>query len=345
MNATFVSQKNETETSTPTNTALRFAPHYQRRIWGGRRLETLMHRLLPDDISGYGESWEICDRPGCQSRVIEGEHTGRTLAELWQNNRLEVFGAALARHPSPRYPLLMKILDAEDDLSVQVHPPANLAAMFGGEPKTEVWYVAAAEPGSRIYAGVRKGVDEDSFADAVDEGRCAELLHSVEVQTGQSMFVPSGRVHALGAGLVVFEVQQNSDTTFRIHDWGRTDAQGKPRELDIDVALECMNFHDAEPMPQPPVDNGVIAACPHFEVLCRSSKPGEIRQLGEAGEHLVVIMVRGRAEMAGLESCPGDFLMIPACLSAEERQVVNKGAYAVKWLEVRIPSPSEPMVL
>jgi len=345
MNATFVSQEIEIKTFTPTNTALRFAPHYQRRIWGGRRLETHMHRLLPDDFSGYGESWEICDRPGCQSRVIEGAHAGRTLAELWQSSRLKVFGTALARHPSPRYPLLMKILDAEDDLSVQVHPPINLAAMFGGEPKTKVWYVAAAEPGSRIYAGLRKGVDEDSFATAVDEGRCADMLHSVEVQSGQSMFVPSGRLHALGAGLMVIEVQQNSDTTFHIHDWGRTDAQGKPSELDIDVALECMNFHDAEPMPQPSVENGVITACPHFEVLCHSARPNEIRQLGEVGEHLVTIMIRGRAEMAGLNACPGDFLMIPACLTAEERQVRNNGTASVQWLEVRIPSAAKPMVL
>lgn len=343
MNATFTSDERESRNCTPSRTALQFAPHYQRRIWGGRRLETLMHRLLPDAISDFGESWEICDRPECQSRVIEGEYAGKTLAELWQNHRREVFGAAMALHPSSRYPLLMKILDAEDDLSVQVHPPANLAALFGGEPKTEVWYVAAADPGSRIYAGVRKGVDEDTFADAVDEGRCAELLHSFEAECGQSMFVPSGRVHALGAGLLVFEVQQNSDTTFRIHDWGRTDAQGKPRELDIDVALECMNFDDAEPMPQIPVENGVIATCPHFEVLCRSSRADESRQLGEAGEHLVVIMVHGRAEMAGLDACPGDFFMIPAYLDANERQIRGKGPNSLKWLEVRIPRASEPM--
>ncbi len=345
MTSTFATQERETLNSTAQHTALRFAPHYQRRIWGGRRLETHMHRLLPDDTSDFGESWEICDRTECQSRVIEGEYAGLTLGELWQHHRRDVFGAALAHHPAPRYPLLMKILDAEDDLSVQVHPPATLAAMFGGEPKTEVWYVAEADPGSRIYAGVRRGVDENTFADAVDAGSCAELLHSVEVRRGDSMFVPSGRVHAIGAGLMIFEIQQNSDTTYRVFDWNRTDAQGKQRELDIDVALECIDFRDAEPMPRPPVENGIIANCPFFEVITRSAQAGDVRQLGEAGEHLVVILVHGSADMAGIKAHPGDFLMIPASLGEQERQIRSRDIHSVKWLEVRIPSPIEPVAL
>jgi mannose-6-phosphate isomerase len=319
-------------------TALRFEPRYQPRLWGGRRLETLMHRRLPDATTAYGESWEICDRTDCESRVVEGDYAGLTLHDLWRNHRREVFGPALMAHPSRRYPLLMKILDACEDLSVQVHPPPKLAVLFGGEPKTEVWYVAATEPGSKVYAGLKKGVTEDAFVEAAEKGTCAEMLHSIQMQQGESMFVPSGRVHALGAGMIVFEIQQNSDTTYRVFDWNRVDADGKARELHLDVGLDCIDYRDIEPEPRPAFDNGVIAKCPFFEVLVRTAQINETRQLGEYGEHLVIVLVRGHAEMAGLDARPGDFLMIPASLDDTERLVRPKGVYQVKWLEIRIPT-------
>lgn len=341
MSATAVIEESKTSSRTRIRkrAALRFTPHYQPRIWGGNKLRTQLHRELPQSSEPIGESWEISDRPECQSSVVEGEFAGLTINELWNEHRQEIFGRKLARHPSSRYPLLMKVLDAGQDLSVQVHPPEGLAALLGGEPKTEVWYVASAEPGSRIYAGVRQGVDMDRFADAVDQGRCEELLHSFEAEADTSLLLPSGRVHALGAGLLVFEIQQNSDTTYRVFDWNRTDSNGVPRELHIDVALECIDFRDAEPMPRVQVDNGIIAKCPHFEVYARSANAGETWQLGEPGEHLVMVLVRGRAEAAGLNARPGDFLMIPAHLDRHERQVIAFGAQPAKWLEVRIPNP------
>src|SRR5208282_2442170 len=131
---------------------------------------------------------------------------------------------------SRRFPLLVKILDAQEKLSLQVHPPAPLAAKLGGEPKTEMWYIAAAKPGAELYAGLKRGVTRRQFEQAIRDATVAECFHRLQVRAGDALFLPSGRVHALGAGLVVFEIQQNSDTTYRVFDWDRVGLDGKPRE-------------------------------------------------------------------------------------------------------------------
>ena len=212
-------------------------PVYRRYIWGGRRFATALGRDLPpgDD---YAESWELVDRGADQSVVAAGPLTGTTLGTLVRERAAELLGR---RPPPPAFPLLFKFLDACRDLSVQVHPDDARAARltppdFG---KTEAWYVVAAEPGSRIYAGLAAGMDARDFAAAVRAGRCGELLHAFEPRPGDCIFIPAGTVHAIGAGLLVAEIQQSSDVTYRLYDWGRTGPDGRPRPLHVEAGLEA----------------------------------------------------------------------------------------------------------
>ena len=210
-----------------------FEPIFMERIWGGRRLETLYGKHLPVGAR-IGESWEIVDRPEAQSVVHHGPWRGTTLHDLWIEHRREVFGEIA---DGPRFPLLIKLLDAEEKLSLQVHPPAELADELGGEPKAEFWYIADAAPGAELYVGMRKKSSRAAFESAIASGEAEKHIHRVPVRAGDGMFLPSGRVHAIGAGNVVVEIQQNSDTTYRVFDWNRTEASGSPRTLHVEQSL------------------------------------------------------------------------------------------------------------
>ena len=220
------------------------------RIWGGRKLESDFRKKLPPK-KRIGESWEIVDRPEAQSVVAGGPLKGTTLHELWTNHREEVFGESPQRRagsaPPDRFPLLIKLLDAEEKLSLQVHPPAEVAKRLGSEPKTEFWYVARAEPGAELYVGLRERISEKQFRRALDAGTAADHLQVIPVKAGDGMFLPSGRFHAIGGGNLLVEVQQNSDTTYRVFDWNRPGLDGKPRELHIAESMQSIDFDDIEP--------------------------------------------------------------------------------------------------
>lgn len=239
-----------------------FEPLFMERVWGGRRLETLLGKHLPPSVR-IGESWEIVDREEAQSVVHTGQFRGWTLHELWTERRAQVFGPGLA--DTPRFPLLCKILDAQERLSVQVHPPAHAAEHLGGEPKTEMWHILDATLDSDLYAGLKRGVTRAAFEQALAEGRVAELIHSFPVKEGDTMFIPSGRVHAIGAGNLIVEVQQNSDTTYRVFDWNRLGLDGQPRELHVAESLASIDFEDTEPAVATP-QGEVIVECPLFRV-------------------------------------------------------------------------------
>ena len=193
-----------------------------------------------------GESWEISDRPGDESVVANGPLAGHTIRWLMEHHGSEVLGSA-SPAADGRFPLLCKLLDAREKLSLQVHPPVERAATLGGEPKTEMWYVADADPDAELFVGLRRGVTRDEFESKVRTGAVAECFHRIAVRRGDTMFLPSGRVHAIGAGLVIFEIQQNSDTTYRVFDWNRMGLDGKPRELHVDPSLASIDFDDFEP--------------------------------------------------------------------------------------------------
>ena len=228
-------------------------PQYMERIWGGRALRRLLDRDLPGDAL-IGESWEVSDVPGSPTQFANpSAGTLRQTASAHGDALLGSTGYPLS-DGSRRFPLLVKYLDADDLLSVQVHPGDDYAARNeGGSPgKSEMWIVIHAEPGAEIIAGLSPGVDRDAFAAAIRDGEVSEALRRVPVWTGDTVLMPAGRIHALGAGLVVLEIQQTSDVTYRLHDWGRLGADGHPRELHVEKGLEVIDFADrAEPVLEP----------------------------------------------------------------------------------------------
>src|SRR5687768_2690017 len=220
-----------------------FEPLFMERVWGGRRLETLYGKRLPS-AALIGESWEIVDRPEAQSVVHDGPLCGETLHNLWCKQRESIFGHV---PDSPRFPILAKLLDAQENLSLQVHPPAKIAQKLGGESKSELWYVADAAPKSRLYAGVKKGTTPAVFEKALERGKVEEHLHAIDVATGDAIFLPSGRLHALGGGNLLVEIQENSDTTYRVFDWNRLKKGRAQREMHVAQAMQCIDFGDVEP--------------------------------------------------------------------------------------------------
>jgi mannose-6-phosphate isomerase len=286
---------------------LHFTPHYHTRVWGGRRLESVLHRTLPDG-QPYGESWELVDRERDQSLVASGPLAGTSLHDLWTHHRADVFGGLLADAESARFPLLIKILDCSDDLSIQVHPPASVAAALGGEPKTEMWYVAHADPGARIYAGLRAGVTREGFERALADGTVAGCVHHVDARTGDSLFVPSGRLHALGGGLLIYEIQQNSDTTYRVFDWNRLGLDGKPRALHVDESLQSIDFTDVEPALSHGGD--LLASCEYFRVT--HARTGHRVSAGRGR----LIMPIATTTWAGETLAPGQLTLCPATFDA-----------------------------
>lgn len=298
-----------------------FEPLYMERVWGGRTLASLFGRRLPPAVP-IGESWEIVDREDAQSVVHEGPLKGRTLHELWTELRAPIFGDR-DFGGAPRFPMLFKLLDARDRLSVQVHPPAAVAAQLGGEPKTEMWYFLHCEPDARIYAGLRRGVTCARFQSALEAGTVEETLHSVLVRTGDSIFIPSGRLHAIGEGNVIVEVQQNSDTTYRVFDWNRPGLDGKPRTLHIEQSMLSIDFEDFEP-PADRIPMGPLADSPFFRVE-KLLLTGPMEAV-PAGEFAVITCLEGDIRCGARTFRPGDFFLVPA--SAADRTLVPAGPRA-----------------
>jgi mannose-6-phosphate isomerase len=300
---------------------LTFHPILKERVWGGRNLERLYGKPLPPDRP-IGESWEITDRPEGVSIVANGPLAGQTLAELMQAHRQELLGTR-ADGTGP-FPLLVKILDATDVLSLQVHPPAAIAAQLGGEPKTEMWYIAEATPAAAIYAGLRAGVGRDEFARQLQEGTVENCLHRLPVKAGDAMFLPSGRLHAIGAGNVIFEIQQNSDTTYRVFDWNRVGLDGQPRALHVKESLASIDFTDHAPglirsvySRNATMKVRYVVDDPLFRVDAYQVKRG-LRWYLRSESMQIIGLLRGELELRGgdqtLSLRAGDFCLLPACL-------------------------------
>jgi mannose-6-phosphate isomerase len=240
---------------------LTFQPLYMERIWGGRKLQTHFDRVLPSE-NQIGESWELVDREDAQSVVLEPEFRGVSLHELWVHHRREIFGDG---YTSPRFPILVKILDCSDVLSVQVHPPADRTVELLDEPKTELWYFVAVEADAGIYVGLKSGTTRKDFESALASGAVADLLHRISTHQDAFIFIPSGRLHAISAGNLIFEIQQNSDTTYRVFDWNRLGLDGKPRAIHVEQSLRCIDFGDLEPA-LGQYEDETLVACDYFRV-------------------------------------------------------------------------------
>lgn len=260
---------------------LKFEPIYKERIWGGRNLEKLFKRKLPKDIK-IGESWELADLPADKSRLAIGPDKGKTIDQLIKDWKSDLMGNIELE--DGRFPLLVKFLDANDILSVQVHPDYEAAEHIGGgaQAKYEGWFVIEAKPDSFIYRGLKPGVTIRDVEQAIKRGELKELLLKVSAKKGDFFYLPAGTVHALGPGLVVAEIQTPSDTTFRLYDWGRVDPKtGKPRELHIDKALASIKLYDWRAFELDPAirTTGLLAEAPTFDVYKRFAPQGHTEDI------------------------------------------------------------------
>lgn len=300
---------------------LKFDPIYQYRLWGGRRLAQLLHKPLPNE-GPVGEAWLLSDRKDHASQVLNGPLAGQTLTELLRQYPKEIMGSLEGQFD--RFPLLLKFLDCNEVLSVQVHPSDGQTAYIppGDTGKTEAWVVLEASADGRIYAGLKEGTTEESLEAAIAGHTVSEMLHSFVPKVGDGLLIQSGTVHTLG-GAVVFEVQENSDVTFRLYDWDRIDPKtGKPRELQVQNALACIDYNQVALAPIHPLqdkednDRDLYFDDEHFKVWrMESSNPIDIGT-AHAPTVLVCIGGEGMLSYAGTEYqlSKGEVMLLPAAI-------------------------------
>ena len=240
---------------------------------------------------------------------MNGPLKGKTLHELWTQHRQEIFGDV---PDTPRFPLLIKILDAQEKLSLQVHPPGPVASRLGGEPKSEFWYVAAADPDAELFLGFREPMTGNKFEEKLRDGTVIDHVHRIGVRAGDAVFLPAGRLHAIGPGNLIFEIQQNSDTTYRTFDWNRTDLlTGNKRDLHIQQAIQCIDFEDVQPKLIESEDELLISN-KMFEI--QKWNLGEAREVAPVGQFVIVCCLGGSLDCADAELAPGEFFLVPAYL-------------------------------
>jgi len=240
-----------------------FTPVYKDYLWGGSRIAKQFKRTSTPDICA--ESWEISAHPDGMSIVAEGSFKGSTLHALTKRFGTDLTGTRAPQ--SDRFPLLFKIIDARSKLSVQVHPNNGNASLTGGEPKTEMWYVLGCKAGASLYAGMVATATRQSVAEAISNGTVADQLVELRVKPDEALFIPGGLVHAIGDGCLVYEVQQNSNTTYRMFDWNRTDAEGTPRQLHVKESLATIDWSLKPPAMLPPEQNGETTGAIWSKVL------------------------------------------------------------------------------
>ncbi len=330
---------------------LRFEPNFRRYLWGGRRLGTTLHKNIGPE-SDYAESWEIVDRESDNSIVLAGACRGQTLGALIDSFGARLLGTQVYRNvcqeslPAPlqsRFPLLFKYLDANRTLSVQVHPDDEIGARLVPPDlgKTEAWYVLDAQPGSVVYAGLQSGVDRNRLSRAVASGTTDEVLHRIYPQPGDCIFIPAGTVHAIGEGLLIAEIQQSSDTTYRLFDWDRVDARGNPRQLHVDQAIAVTDYERGPVSVQTPRATGQagideLVACDKFVLNCWNLKK-EKRHLATNDRFRLLSVVAGEMSIAGDPAGQplslGQTALIPAALGSVALTVGD----TCQFLEISVP--------
>jgi mannose-6-phosphate isomerase len=320
-------------------------PLVKPRIWGGRTVQRLFG--LASALEGkIGEWWVVSDIPEGVTPVKGGPEAGRPLRDVVERWARRLVGDAPL--VDGRFPLLIKFLDAGDRLSIQVHPDEEACRQLGGDArvKHEAWYVVSAEDGAAIYAGLRPGVTREEFSHAVGEGRVADVLERIPVRAGDCYYLPSGTVHALGAGVVVAEVQTPSDTTYRVFDWNRLGDDGHPRPLHVDQAMACIHFGEAPPIRQPRrhqadawTTSTRLVTCPRFILDKVRAAEGFERRLGAGHLELWIILEGGGGFTTDGLADPiafsaGECVVVPA---EPEPTVVRLRADTV-WLRVTVPA-------
>jgi mannose-6-phosphate isomerase len=310
---------------------LKFKPIYKKRIWGGQKLREFFGREIPHG-ENIGESWDLVDLPDDKSVVANGPFAGYYLSDVIKKFPKEITGKVDFLQP---FPLLIKFLDAQDILSVQVHPDKESCLRLGeGDPKTEFWYIISARPDSFIYKGLKEGVDKKQLGDAIKQGTVTDLLVKVPVSAGQCHFLPAGTLHSIGAGLLIAEIQTPSDTTYRVFDFNRLDENGQVRQLHLHQALESINYKEAG-FSLPATTEGRLVECRYFTIdKCRQAAGSNLILPPE--QMLVMIFITGFGKILSqseqvVEFKAGDCMIIPsACKS------IIQPAIKTEYLKVRI---------
>ena len=289
---------------------LQFKPIYQERVWGGRGLELFLGRKLPG-TTPIGESWELVDRPEAQSLVAGGSWAGKSLRDIVATHGAEIMGPMW---PKTRpFPILVKWLDCRERLSLQVHPPADIAAKLGGEAKTENWYIARAEPGAAVLAGLKPGVDPAKFRAALKNNTAESLVHRLPTKAGDSLLIRSGVMHAIDGGNLILEIQQNSDTTYRVYDWGRVGLDGKPRTMHVEQSMASLEANTAG-TPQLVHSTGkrtLLADCSEFRLTRHSLAGGESIKFAAGEQARILSVVSGSLTAEGTTLGLGDNTLLP----------------------------------
>jgi len=306
---------------------LRFHEHYLERVWGGKRLRELLCKPVPPE-QYVGEAWLISDHASCESIVCEGPWAGKTLNEIITAYPGYVLGSVAHPTASGRFPLLLKLIDAGDALSVQVHPDDRHAALLGeSDPgKTEMWHVLHADENAMVTLGFTQPGNCETVRDATLNGTLNRYLNNIPVRKGDSIFVNAGTVHAIGAGVLLAEIQQNSDITYRLYDWNRRDSQGRARELHLEKALEVLHYSPTPLPPQCPVlqeregvSREILAACRYF--VAERITVSQDSRLMLPGSSFHILLALSNALMLQTENdsytlkC-GDAVLLPAMAGA-----------------------------
>ncbi len=319
---------------------LKFRPIPREMIWGGNNLQKKFGKNFPEN-SKIGESWEISSYPGNLSVVDNGHLKGNNIEELIEVYMGDLVGEKVFNRFGLEFPLLIKLIDARDVLSVQVHPDDELAAQrHGARGKTEMWYVLDAEPGAELIAGFNRQVSPGVFTEKLKSGKLLEILNVEKVSPGDVFFMPAGRVHAIGKGIILAEIQQTSDSTYRIYDWDRRDAKGNHRPLHIDEAMEAIDYNytgDYKTIVEPKHNSPVLLAdCQYFTTHLIDFTGVNARDYISADSFVIYICTKGEFMLewdnGKMLVNKGETLLIPAAISGVSLSAVTPSAL----LEVKI---------
>ncbi|MBT8288955.1 MAG: class I mannose-6-phosphate isomerase [Flavobacteriaceae bacterium] len=299
---------------------LKFTPILQERIWGGEKLRTELNK--PVDKPNIGESWEISDVKGYSSIVQEGALTGKSLRELIETYKSDLLGKQNFQRFDGKFPILIKFIDAKTDLSIQLHPDDELAKKrhdsFG---KTEMWHVMHADKGSRLILGLKKGVDAKTYLEHLEDKTLPGILNEVSVSKGDTFFIEAGLIHAIGGGIMLAEIQQTSDVTYRVYDWDRVDAEGNSRELHNDLALDAIDFEGKENVEvdyeRTPDKINEMVNCPFFKTNYLQLTEN-YHKTNTEDSFLIYICLDGQVEIESSHGAisfkRGESVLIPACI-------------------------------
>lgn len=320
---------------------LKFKPIYKDKIWGGQKIRTVLNKDF-GKLPNCGESWELSGVEGNVSVVSNGYLAGNTLEELAEIYMSDLVGEKIFETYGVEFPLLIKFIDANDDLSIQVHPDDKMSKeRHNAYGKTEMWYVLQADQGAKLQSGFSEPVDQDRYLFKLEHDELTDILNFEEVSSGDVFFIPAGRVHAIGKGILLAEIQQTSDVTYRIFDYGRCDAQGNPRELHTELALDAIDYTIQEEYKtkyEPKTNESVeLVKCKYFTTNVLDFNQVIDKDYNQLDSFVIYMGIEGSSEIvteSGSETLhKGETILIPASVESVQLKPVSPSA---KILEVYI---------